>query len=933
MSTSLKGVELAALARLADRWLAGDSAARSALRDDAATHSESFLRAYDAMVQQLARGDTEAIALDLSQFIPDEALERVSVAAEAIASMTSLEHVGERASGQRVGPYRLLRELGRGGMGVVWLAERADGQHTRQVALKMPLVENLNWLLAARFARERNILASLEHPGIARLYDAGIDNEVQPYIAIEYVQGKPITEYVQAARLRPDTIANLFILVIDAVAHAHAQLVIHRDIKPGNVLVDDKGQPHLLDFGIAKLLDDEDAGGVDATQLTRIAGRALTLDYASPEQVNAKAIGTASDIYSLGVVLYELLTGERPYLPKGDTRRDLECAILEQQPPRPSNRLRLSGTSEASRSARQVRGDLDTIVLKALQKEPRDRYATAQAFADDLRRYLAYEPITAKPESEWYRMRKFVRRNRIVAVMAALTVTTMIAALLVTLSQKREVELQREEVSFRAAQAVATNEFFFGFLNELRVDKQQLTPKQLIDKGVFTLQRRYAGDKAFTALMQAELATIYARLGEVGESSQQRQAALSSARQQSDPLVLAQVLCGSAPNEIHAGRFDSARKFIDEATHLRRAAAQTRIETESACKRAEAALFEWTDRHGDGILRMRELVAYLEAKRDTQGLRYVSALNDLGHFLTSSNQPVEGLEHIRHAGRVLDATGRSYTLARVVNLQSEAFALDRFGELLESRALFEESYRRLYGGDMAVPHGDSAYGAMDYGISLYKVADTGALPWLRFAAQKAAMENDKNTEMQARTWMVFALVDAGALDEAASQARAALTWFSSGPHQRFLQRARLAQTALLLAQGEREKAAKLCDDLLRDAGYPERDNGPALPGLLKMAALSALANRDYVAALHYAKQYRELARKMARDASKSGTVGAADWLIARAHFALGDREAALAASANAARALRAGLGAQHRWTVAAEKAVASGTAPRDEEAK
>ncbi len=241
------------------------------------------------------------------------------------------------------GRFRLEAELGRGGMGVVWLAERADGQHTRQVALKMPLVENLNWLLAARFARERNILASLEHPGIARLYDAGVDEEVQPYIAIEYVVGQAINAHVQAQRLRPDAIVALFIRVIDAVAHAHAHLVIHRDIKPGNILVDEKGQPHLLDFGIAKLLDDEDTDSVDATQLTRIAGRALTLDYASPEQVNAQALGTASDIYSLGVVLYELLTGVKPYRPDGGTRRDLERAILEQEPTRPSDRLRYFG--------------------------------------------------------------------------------------------------------------------------------------------------------------------------------------------------------------------------------------------------------------------------------------------------------------------------------------------------------------------------------------------------------------------------------------------------------------------------------------------------------------------------------------------------------------------------------------------------------------
>ncbi|HPT56452.1 MAG TPA: tetratricopeptide repeat protein [Casimicrobium sp.] len=449
---ALSNEELLELAHAADAWPAATEAERATMRAAAAARGDVFLRAFDVMAQQLLAENTGVVSPTLADEARDAAMAgspttgRVEVHAD--------EHVHEaRAAGQLVGPYRLIREIGRGGMGVVWLAERADGQHTRQVALKMPLVEHLTWVLAARFARERNILASLEHPGIARLYDAGVDAETQPYIALEYVVGQPITDYVREERLRPEATVALFIRVLEAVAHAHAQLVIHRDIKPANILVDAKGEAHLLDFGIAKLLDDDSVDTAHATQLTRLAGRALTLAYASPEQINGASLGTASDIYSLGVVLYELLTGSSPYQPKGASRHDLESAILEQEPTHPSDKLLAtssqSGSTESSRTARRMRGDLDVIVLTALRKEPRHRYATAQAFAEDLRRYLNFEPIAAKPDSGWYRVGKFVRRNRVavsVGALAAAATVVGVAGVLWQASVAREHAARAERV-------------------------------------------------------------------------------------------------------------------------------------------------------------------------------------------------------------------------------------------------------------------------------------------------------------------------------------------------------------------------------------------------------------------------------------------------------------------------------------------------------
>jgi eukaryotic-like serine/threonine-protein kinase len=310
-----------------------------------------------------------------------------------------------------VGVYRRLRLLGEGGMASVWLAERTDVLQQRKVALKLPHGGLLQrGAFAERLAHEREILATLEHPSIARLYDAGVSAEGQPFLALEHVEGQTITAYCSERALDVPACLQLVLQVADAVAHAHARLVVHRDLKPSNILVTPDGRVKLLDFGIAKLVDD---GGA-ASALTQACGHALTPDYASPEQIAGTPIGTASDVYSLGVVLFELLTGERPYRLRRGTRAALEEAIVEAAVPRPSS------VAADARRRRVLRGDLDTIVLKALKKAPAERYASVTAFADDLRRFLQRRPVLAQPDGWAYRLRCFVGRNRFGVAAAAL---------------------------------------------------------------------------------------------------------------------------------------------------------------------------------------------------------------------------------------------------------------------------------------------------------------------------------------------------------------------------------------------------------------------------------------------------------------------------------------------------------------------------------
>jgi len=353
------------------------------------------------MLMQLLQARAEVAATDFMQSPPTFAF------AESPSPLSVM-------ADSSVGPYRLLREIGQGGMASVWLAERADGLLDRQVALKLPHVSWGGASFADRMARERNILASLTHPNIARLYDAGLADDGRPFIALEHVEGVAIDAHARAQNLAVRERVELVVQVARAVAHAHAQLVVHRDLKPSNILVDAAGQAHLLDFGIAKLIDPLLADDGEGPQATQSGVRALTPDYASPEQIRGDAIGTASDVYSLGVVAFELLAGVRPYrLDKGLGAVALARAIDAVDVPLASH------TAVDATVRRQLAGDLDAILARALAKESAARYATMDALADDLERHLRGEPVQARPDSRWYRAERWVRRHPLETAVAA----------------------------------------------------------------------------------------------------------------------------------------------------------------------------------------------------------------------------------------------------------------------------------------------------------------------------------------------------------------------------------------------------------------------------------------------------------------------------------------------------------------------------------
>jgi serine/threonine-protein kinase len=442
-------------------------------------------------------------------------------------------------AGDVVGPYRLIRELGAGGMATVWLAERSDGTLQRQVALKLP---RTGWALglARRMARERDILASLEHPHIARLYDAGVTEAGRPWLAMELVGGVPIDAYCRQQGLGVAQRLRLFLQVTDAVAHAHARLIVHRDLKPSNILVTPEGEVRLLDFGVAKLLEDEAAPDANLTQLL---GRAVTPDYASPEQVSGRPVGVATDVYSLGIVLYELLTGEPPYRIGKLGAAALEQAINEAYVPLASSRV---GADSIRRRA--LRGDLDTIVAKALKKDPRERYATVEAFATDIRWHLAGRPVLARPDALGYRLAKFVRRNRGPVLAGALLFGAVVAGLVSTLWQATRAERLAEQAQHERDAALnelkfseASEEFMRFILNET-ADKP-FTTAELLARADALVDAQYANDAALRARMQLVLTDLFAEQRDYTRGQAVLGRARASAEAAGDAALLAQVAC------------------------------------------------------------------------------------------------------------------------------------------------------------------------------------------------------------------------------------------------------------------------------------------------------------------------------------------------------------------------------------------------------
>ncbi|MGH7630564.1 MAG: tetratricopeptide repeat protein [Gemmatimonadales bacterium] len=694
-----------------------------------------------------------------------ELLRELAEEVEAGAELAS-EESGSVAGG-RLGPYRLVRELGRGGMGAVYLAERDDEQYDRRVAIKVLPAGLLSRGLRTRFLLERRIQASLEHPHIARLYDAGVGADGTPYFVMEYVEGRPIDRHCDEGRLPIRARLALFDQVCDAVQFAHRNLVVHRDLKPGNILVSNDGVVKLLDFGIAKLLPTAVDGG--ATLTGRGGFQPLTPEYASPEQLRGEPVSTATDVYALGVLLFDLLAGGWPYRPRDQSVLSLERAVLEQDPDRPS--LAISRAPDdppvSERRAttpaglrRQLRGDLDNIVLTALRKEPDRRYVSVQHLRDDIRHYLERRPVSARPATWEYRTRRFVRRHAVGVAAATLVGVSLIAGLAGTAWQARAASREAR----RADQVRQFVVELFQVSDPDRAKGDTITARALLDRGAERLDTALAAEPELRAEMLTVLGGIYQKLGAYDRARPLLEDALAvrGARLGPRHLDAAKSAADLASLLYEQGEYQQAEELTRNALAVRRELLGPEDTLVAASMTDLAAIVNAQGKHDEGE-RLLRVGLEIDRKRGSPALvgtdlnnlsvtlwsrgKYPEALS-LAEEALALRRELHGEEHtevaisLHNLGTALMASGeyqraeeryREALAIRKKLLGAEhphvALTLNQLGLLLQTRGRLEESgqahrealaiRREAFGDD----HPEVAASLNNLGIVLYSRGD------------------------------------------------------------------------------------------------------------------------------------------------------------------------------------------------------------------
>jgi serine/threonine protein kinase/tetratricopeptide (TPR) repeat protein len=739
------------------------------------------------------------------------------LAGSAVEASTTLAEPEEPVSlaGARIGPYQIVKEIGHGGMGTVYRAVRADDEYRKQVAIKVVRGGLGDEFRVHRFRAERQILANLDHANIARLLDGGTTEDGRPYVVMEYIEGQSIDEYCDQRKLAVAERLNLFRTVCSAVAYAHQRLVIHRDLKPANILVTKDGQPKLLDFGIAKILDPHDSVAEQTVTVMRL----MTPEYASPEQVRGEPITTASDVYSLGIVLYGLLTGRRPYGRASRAPRDVVQAVIETEPEKPSAAITRADTATAEivsetrgevpeKLQHRLRGDLDNIVLKALRKEPERRYASVEQFSEDIRRHLEGLPVSARPDTFFYRSSKFVRRHKASVAAGIIVLLTLVVGLAVTVHETliARAERVKAEQRFNDVRKLA-NSLLFEVHDAIQTLPGATPARKLIVDRALQYLDALAKEAKGDLSLQQELGAAYEKVGDV-------QGGFRSSN------------LGDVPGSIASYRKSLAIREAVVAADPANVAAQRELIT-SHGKLSDA--FTGVGDAAGSLEQLRELLPIAErlsatdpknlADRRTLALAYL----DYGWKSSDAANWKDGLEDCQKAASMLESlaaadpgdrrTGRVLALAyeRIGDLFSEfgkqhsqSLAMHRKALAIEESLLKNDAQntglRRLKAwetleiGDEMRAQGDAAGGLAKYREGL------NTLRALSLADPKSVQF--RNDVVNARAKIGSALLESGNAHAALAELKGALSELSADDVPvRALTQFRIAKTYELLKDG------------------------------------------------------------------------------------------------------------------------------------
>ena len=820
-------------------------------------------------------------------------------------------------AGMTVGAYTLERPLGMGGMGTVWLGRRSDGQFTGTVAVKLVNLAMLDARTADRFAHEASVLARLTHPNIARLYDAGVTPLGQPYLVLEYVEGSRIDHYADQHRLDVRQRLGLFLQVADAVAHAHANLVVHRDLKPSNILVGADGRVKLLDFGIAKLVDDGDAGR-DATA-TR--GSALTPEYAAPEQVAGGAITTATDVYALGVLLFQLLSGRHPTAPGARTAVEFLRALDT-----PADRLtvalgRAAGRGEAeaiarargttaARLRRTCGGDLETVTAMALRQDPATRYANVAALADDVRHYLRRRPVSAQPDSAWYRLRRLVARRRIESAAVAVAALAVLTGGATAAWQAREAGRQRDEAVRALARSEAVTEFYHFLLGDAGPPDQPLTIDGMIARSDTLLQAEFAGNPDHQAAILLLQASYYLALDHVNEAEPRLARASTLLAPSLDADLRASMQCLQGFAASLGGRYDEGVGAVE------RGLAEPGISAGTAadCHEYGAHIAE---NMNDGAAAERHATAALERLRTsgrTHPRREAVALGDLAYAQQLLGRMADADRTFTASMAGLTAIGLARTPVAGTILNNWGIAALYAGDVRKALDLWEQALAITLASGRTTP---PSYLLSNLGRA-HELSGRfdSALDYYTRTLESARANGRRETISYGLNGQASVYLQRGDVDRAEALLRE--TWAvvralpAGSPA---YSNAEILDARVALARGRTADALRLLE--ARRVAFDAQPPNPGAAGVRVLLAEVALAAGRTSDALTLARDAAGRYAALQGGLPHSRGQGAARLMLARALAATGDGAGATAEAGRAREHLAATVDASHPLLVAA----------------
>jgi len=874
------------------------------------------------------RAQDPALADDL-QVLLDE---HRAVGQERFLEAVPLPPTGHpAAAGLEVGAYRLLSLIGQGGMGTVWLAERSDGRFVRHAAVKF-LDVALVGRGEERFKREGSILARLTHPHIAQLLDAGVAATGQPYLVLERVDGDSIDAHCDRQALDVGRRVRLFLDVLTAVAHAHANLVVHRDLKPSNVLVTRDGEVKLLDFGIAKLLEDETGPGAPAP-LTREGGGAMTPEYAAPEQLTGGLVSTATDVYALGVLLYVLLTGQHPAGAALRTPAALMKATVETVPPRPSD-IVSTPTVEAGAAAanaakrgatpdrlrRLLAGDLDTIIAKALKKNPAERYASVTAFADDLRRYLRHEPISARPDTLAYRAAKLVRRNRAATALAIVAFVASLGGVVGTSIQARTARAQRDFALRQLARAEAMNDLDKFLLSDAAPSGKPFTVNDLLTSAEQIVARQEDKDDPSRIDVLISIGRQYATQDEDASALRVLTEAYDLSRALRDRSLRAQASCALASEVSRGDDLARAERLFQEGM------ADLADEPEYGldrvfCLMRGSEVARNSGNATEGVARTQAGQRELQAAPVRSALLDLRVLMDVAESYRTAGRYREANAAFEEASKELTRLGRDRTQTAGTLYNNWGLVLDLLGRPLDAEPIFRRAIEISRVGDSEAAVSPMLlvnYARVLRGLGrLEAAADYADRGYAR--AREADAQIVVYQSLLLRSWIYLDRLELGRAAAVLEEVEPILKRRFQPGHVAF---AALASYRSRLAQehGDLETAQRLANEVvsvvevLRERGAQGGENLPLM--LLRRSSVE-LAAGDPGAAAADAARALTLWQETAPPGMFLSTVGRGYLALGRALAAQGKRDEARAASRSAVEHLRSAVGPDHPDTLAA----------------